>query len=113
MGPALHGNGKSLPIWSMLCPLTVPQEDEFTVYEPYCANYTNASEIMLAEEQNLMVRDIDLMSPIWSHRPRQNHNHLINAKSELPAFLIKPIQRICKYPLLLQVGYYTFHGITN
>ncbi|KAF9647329.1 hypothetical protein BDM02DRAFT_3261751 [Thelephora ganbajun] len=60
-------------------------EDEFTVYEPYCANYTNASEIMLAEEQNLM-----------------NHNHLINAKSELPAFLIKPIQRICKYPLLLE-----------
>lgn len=60
-------------------------EDEFIVYEPYCANYTNASEIMLAEEQNLM-----------------NHNHLINAKSELPAFLIKPIQRICKYPLLLE-----------
>jgi cell division control protein 24 len=32
------------------------QEDDFMVYEPYCANYTNASEIMLAEEQNLMVR---------------------------------------------------------
>ena len=58
MGAALHGNGKSVPIWSMLCPLTTPQEDEFTVYEPYCANYTNASEIMLAEEQNLMVRDV-------------------------------------------------------
>lgn len=60
-------------------------EDDFIVYEPYCANYTNASEIMLAEEQNLM-----------------SHSHLINAKSELPAFLIKPIQRICKYPLLLE-----------
>ena len=42
----------------MLCPLIVLQEDEFTVYEPYCANYTNASEIMLAEEQNLMVRNM-------------------------------------------------------
>ncbi|KAG6372412.1 hypothetical protein JVT61DRAFT_7885 [Boletus reticuloceps] len=59
-------------------------EDEFAVYEPYCANYTNAADIMIKEEQNLSV-----------------HNNLINAKSELPAFLIKPVQRICKYPLLL------------
>ncbi|KAF8867737.1 Dbl homology domain-containing protein [Gymnopilus junonius] len=28
-------------------------------------------------------------------------NHLINVKGELPGLLIKPIQRICKYPLLL------------
>ncbi|KAH7908429.1 hypothetical protein BJ138DRAFT_1157687 [Hygrophoropsis aurantiaca] len=59
-------------------------EEEFAVYESYCANYTNASDLLLAEEQNLLV-----------------HNNLINAKSELPAFLIKPVQRICKYPLLL------------
>ena len=39
--------------------LIVRQEDEFTVYEPYCANYTNASEIMLAEEQNLMVMNLN------------------------------------------------------
>jgi len=31
------------------------KEEEFSVYEPYCANYTNASELMLLEEQNLMV----------------------------------------------------------
>ena len=59
MGSALHGNGKSLPFLSMPCTLIISQEDEFTVYEPYCANYTNASEIMLAEEQNLMVRNIN------------------------------------------------------
>jgi len=53
------------------------------------------------------------MSPIWSHRLHQNHNHLINAKSELPAFLIKPIQRICKYPLLLEVSHHTFHNFPN
>jgi cell division control protein 24 len=64
--------------------LFLENEDEFAVYEPYCANYTNAADIMIKEEQNLSV-----------------HNNLINAKSELPAFLIKPVQRICKYPLLL------------
>ncbi|EIM81079.1 uncharacterized protein STEHIDRAFT_86345 [Stereum hirsutum FP-91666 SS1] len=64
--------------------LFTENEEEFAVYEPYCANYTNASELMLMEEQNL-----------------QKFNHVINAKSELPAFLIKPVQRICKYPLLL------------
>ncbi|KAG1777529.1 hypothetical protein EV702DRAFT_1101780 [Suillus placidus] len=64
--------------------LFLENEEEFAVYEPYCANYTNAVDLMVAEEQNLSV-----------------HNNLINAKSELPAFLIKPVQRICKYPLLL------------
>ncbi|KAG7446508.1 uncharacterized protein BT62DRAFT_1005801 [Guyanagaster necrorhizus] len=62
----------------------VESEEEFVVYEPYCANYTYASELMLAYENSL--------TPL---------NHLIAAKGELPAFLIKPIQRICKYPLLL------------
>ncbi|KAI0829690.1 hypothetical protein BC628DRAFT_1314583 [Trametes gibbosa] len=60
-------------------------EEEFAVYEPYCANYTMASEIMLQEENNLAAL-----------------NHIINVKGELPAFLIKPVQRICKYPLLLE-----------
>ncbi|KAK2464314.1 hypothetical protein APHAL10511_003771 [Amanita phalloides] len=59
-------------------------EEEFIVYEPYCANYTNASELMLAHEQSLAAL-----------------NDLINVKGELPAFLIKPVQRVCKYPLLL------------
>jgi hypothetical protein len=40
------------------------KEEEFAVYEPYCANYTNASELMLMEEQNLVVRlHLGLLSP--------------------------------------------------
>ncbi|KAG6337096.1 hypothetical protein ID866_2007 [Astraeus odoratus] len=31
----------------------IENEDDFAVYEPYCANYTNAAELMLAVEQNL------------------------------------------------------------
>ncbi|KAL6310478.1 hypothetical protein BKA93DRAFT_721340 [Sparassis latifolia] len=63
----------------------IENEDEFAVYEPYCANYIMASEILLQEEQNLAAL-----------------NHVLDAKVELPAFLIKPVQRICKYPLLLE-----------
>ncbi|KAH8119326.1 hypothetical protein DFH11DRAFT_1501691 [Phellopilus nigrolimitatus] len=62
----------------------IENEEEFAVYEPYCANYSHAMDILLTVESNLMIVA------------------LINAKSELPAFLIKPIQRICKYPLLLE-----------
>ncbi|KAG5735481.1 Rho guanine nucleotide exchange factor scd1 [Termitomyces sp. T112] len=61
--------------------LFLESEDEFVVYEPYCANYTSASELMLEHEQKLNAS---------AFFPR-----------ELPAFLIKPIQRVCKYPLLL------------
>ncbi|KAF9071665.1 hypothetical protein BDP27DRAFT_1418775 [Rhodocollybia butyracea] len=64
--------------------LFIESEDEFIVYEPYCGNYTTASELMLTHEQSLAAL-----------------NHLINVKGELPAFLIKPVQRVCKYPLLL------------
>ncbi|KAJ7745621.1 hypothetical protein B0H14DRAFT_3897477 [Mycena olivaceomarginata] len=61
-------------------------EEEFSVYEAYCANYTNRGfqKLMLANEQNLTAL-----------------NYLINVKGELPAFLIKPIQHVRKYPLLL------------
>ncbi|GLB45093.1 putative rho guanine nucleotide exchange factor scd1 [Lyophyllum shimeji] len=59
-------------------------QDEFVVYEPYCSNYTNALELMVANEQNLSAL-----------------NHLINVKGELPGLLIKPIQRVCKYHLFL------------
>lgn len=33
---------------------------------------------------------------------------MIHPKSELPAFLIKPIQRITKYPLLLEASGYLY-----
>ncbi|EFI28234.1 rho guanine nucleotide exchange factor scd1 [Coprinopsis cinerea okayama7 len=56
-------------------------EDEFAVYEPYCSNFTNATELLVANEQNLAAL-----------------NGFISV-SELKAFHITPIQRVCKYPL--------------
>ncbi|EPS99910.1 hypothetical protein FOMPIDRAFT_1123715 [Fomitopsis schrenkii] len=68
--------------WGM--PFNENEEALAAAYRTYCANYTTASDILLQEMQNLTALDSVL------------------AKSDLPAFLIKPVQRICKYPLLLE-----------
>ncbi|KAJ6536236.1 Dbl homology domain-containing protein [Mycena capillaripes] len=62
-------------------------EKEFKeVYAPYCANYVNSSEFVVTDEVQ------QKLAPL---------NHLMNVKSELPAFIKKPVGRVCKYPLLL------------
>ncbi|CAG8460819.1 17373_t:CDS:10 [Acaulospora morrowiae] len=65
--------------------LFIQMEENFAVYEPFCANYQSASELVIQETPNL-----------------QKLAHLVEPTYELPSLLIKPIQRICKYPLLLQ-----------
>ncbi|KAN0065399.1 Guanine nucleotide exchange factor for Cdc42p [Thecaphora frezii] len=67
-------------------------EEDFTVYEPFCANYANALELITTEAPNL-VR--------LKNTPSAEGCYLDPAY-ELPAFMIKPVQRICKYPLLLE-----------
>ncbi|KAJ7343054.1 Dbl homology domain-containing protein, partial [Mycena albidolilacea] len=62
-------------------------EKEFSeCYAPYCANYVNSSQFVVTDEVQ------QKLAPL---------NHLINVKSELPAFIKKPVGRVCKYPLLL------------
>ena len=55
------------------------------MYQPFCANYEYATELALKESK--------LLSQVT----------LIEAVRELPSFLIKPVQRVCRYPLLLKV----------
>lgn len=64
--------------------LFVQMESMFAVYEPYCANYYSAQDLVVQEAPKLQ-KLADILNPIY----------------ELPSMLIKPVQRICKYPLLL------------
>lgn len=60
-------------------------QEGFEVYEGFALNQKKACEIAASESAKLMALS-DILEP----------------KYQLPAFLIKPIQRICKYPLLLK-----------
>lgn len=67
-------------------------EADFAVYEPFCANYAQALDIIGLEAPNLLrLRGM----------PGADEYYL-DPSYELPTFLIKPVQRICKYPLLLE-----------
>lgn len=65
--------------------LFITLEEAFAVYEPFCANYETAQDLVVQETAKLQKLS-DIMSPTY----------------ELPSMLIKPVQRVCKYPLLLQ-----------
>jgi cell division control protein 24 len=62
-------------------------EEGFEVYEPFCANVLYANELAQEESKNGTLSKLsDLDDP--SH--------------QFGSLLIKPVQRICKYPLLLK-----------
>jgi cell division control protein 24 len=63
--------------------LFAQNEEAFSVYEPYCSNYYSAQDLVVQETPKL-----------------QKLGHILNPTYQLPSMLIKPIQRICKYPLL-------------
>ncbi|KAJ1776100.1 Guanine nucleotide exchange factor for Cdc42p, partial [Coemansia sp. RSA 1824] len=62
----------------------VNMREGFMVYEPYCANYTRAAKLCVAEKESLKAL-----------------SHMIEPHYELPSMLIKPVQRICRYPLMM------------
>lgn len=60
-------------------------EDGFDVYEGFALNQKKACQIAVAESAKLA-----------------SLSQMVDPTYELPCYLIKPIQRICKYPLLLR-----------
>ncbi|OMJ27879.1 Rho guanine nucleotide exchange factor scd1 [Smittium culicis] len=81
----VEANSLSPPIDQRFGALFSSMEEGFSVYEPYCANYDRASKLTISQASAL-----------------SKLSHIIEPHYELPSMLIKPIQRICKYPLILR-----------
>ena len=69
--------------------------DAFRVYEPYIANQQNADEQAM--------REFDKLQKV-GHR-------ITNDRATLSGFLMKPFQRLSKYPLLLKVDLHFFEPV--
>ena len=69
----------------------VSSEAEFDCYGPYCANYLEAIKLVTEQMPNLML----------GQELPPNERPCLHPERELQAFMIKPIQRITKYGLLL------------
>ncbi|CAO3600730.1 unnamed protein product [Absidia cylindrospora] len=65
--------------------LFLDYEDDLAVYEPFCANFQTAQSLVCREQQAL-----------------EKLSHILSPSFELPSTLIKPVQRLCKYPLLMK-----------
>ncbi|KAI9558969.1 hypothetical protein GHT06_015758 [Daphnia sinensis] len=65
--------------------------NHFKLYSSFCASHSKAQKVLLPNEGSQALQEF-----LQSRNPRQQHS------STLESYLIKPIQRILKYPLLLQ-----------
>ncbi|CRL06594.1 CLUMA_CG019614, isoform A [Clunio marinus] len=65
--------------------------NHFKLYSSFCASHSKAQKVLHPNEGNQALQEF-----LLSKNPRQEHS------STLESYLIKPIQRILKYPLLLQ-----------
>ncbi|XP_075552052.1 guanine nucleotide exchange factor still life isoform X8 [Dermacentor variabilis] len=65
--------------------------DQFKLYSSFCASHSKAQKVLHPSEGNTALSDF-----LQTRNPRGQHSF------SLESYLIKPIQRILKYPLLLQ-----------
>ena len=64
--------------------LFAEDEEGFVVYETFCANQSLAQELITQETINL-----------------EKKSNILSPSVQLRSYMIKPLQRICRYPLLL------------
>ncbi|XP_055912609.1 protein still life, isoform SIF type 1 isoform X2 [Eupeodes corollae] len=65
--------------------------NHFKLYSSFCASHSKAQKVLHPNEGNNALQEF-----LAARNPKQQHS------STLESYLIKPIQRILKYPLLLQ-----------
>ncbi|XP_028277732.1 T-lymphoma invasion and metastasis-inducing protein 1 isoform X3 [Parambassis ranga] len=68
--------------------------DRFKIYSAFCASHTKVPKVLTKAKT-----DPDFKAFLAERNPRQQHS------STLESYLIKPIQRVLKYPLLLKELY--------
>ncbi|KAF5898209.1 T-lymphoma invasion and metastasis-inducing protein 1-like isoform X1, partial [Clarias magur] len=68
--------------------------DRFKIYSAFCASHTKVPKVLTKAKT-----DPDFKAFLAKRNPRQQHS------STLESYLIKPIQRVLKYPLLLRELY--------
>ena len=73
--------------------LFVLYKDAFKVYEPYIANQKKSEQVA--------VRDFEKLRETGGSAEMQQ---MVQSTATLPSFLVKPFQRLTKYPLLLKVS---------
>ncbi|XP_034459426.1 T-lymphoma invasion and metastasis-inducing protein 1 isoform X2 [Hippoglossus hippoglossus] len=68
--------------------------DRFKIYSAFCASHTKVPKVLVKAKT-----DHDFKAFLEERNPKQQHS------STLESYLIKPIQRVLKYPLLLKELY--------
>ncbi|KAF1977469.1 hypothetical protein BU23DRAFT_596379 [Bimuria novae-zelandiae CBS 107.79] len=71
--------------------LFVLYKDAFKVYEPYIANQKKSEQVAVAQYDKLRETGGD-----------SEMQQMVQSTAALPSFLVKPFQRLTKYPLLLK-----------
>ncbi|XP_061575707.1 rho guanine nucleotide exchange factor TIAM1 isoform X1 [Cololabis saira] len=72
--------------------------DRFKIYSAFCASHTKVPKVLVKAKT-----DPDFKAFLDERNPKQQHS------STLESYLIKPIQRVLKYPLLLR----ELHSLTD
>ena len=77
--------------------LFIQYQDSFRVYEPFIANQTRCNDAVTKEWVKLKAAPLS-----------EGLQGMVEIQSILTGFLMKPFQRLAKYPMLLSVCFFSF-----